>query len=348
MAYKKTVAVGLSGGVDSAVTAYLLKEQGYNVLGINFKLLENSSSNTEARKVAEQLQIPFYTLDMTKIFKENVIDYFIKEYLAGRTPNPCVMCNKKIKFKEFLKRARELGANFIATGHYARIEWDNNKKNYLLKKGKDSNKDQSYFLYYLSPEILKYIIMPLGEYTKNEVREIASKINLDLAKKEESQEICFIPDNDYKGFLEKQVGNKIKKGNFINTEGEKIGTHRGLPYYTVGQRKGLGLALGKPVYVVNLDSQKNNVIIGEKEKLYQQKLISTNNNFLIPVLENKKINIEAKIRYRIKPAPATMEVNGNQANLQFTEKQRAITPGQSVVYYQDDIVVGGGIILQAY
>ncbi len=352
---KEKIVVGLSGGVDSSVAAYLLKEQGYEVIGVtmvNFReedLPEHTSSSGEkivadAAKVAGFLGIRHYVADVCAEFKENVIDYFIKEYLSGRTPNPCVVCNRYIKWKAIMEQGEKLGADLLATGHYARIELLENGR-YALKCSVSAAKDQTYALYGLTQEQLSRTRMPLGAYTKEEIRAMAEEIGLPVANKPDSMEICFIPDKDYAGFIEKHVDTSIPIGNYVNTSGDILGRHQGITHYTIGQRKGLNLAMGHPVFVTEIRPETNEVVIGENEDI------------LIPVLRAGKLNamsvpefttgmeVIAKIRYNHKGAPAVLEkVGEDEVLVKFREPQRAITPGQAVVFYQDGYVAGGGII----
>lgn len=351
---KGCVVVGMSGGVDSSVTAALLMKEGYEVIGATL-LLGCGEVNTvcspnkaveDAQRVAQRLGIPHHVLDLQSLFAEKVVDYFTAEYLRGRTPNPCVACNRHIKFGAFFERARDMGAQYVATGHYAKIEYDNDTGRYLLYRAQDKSKDQSYVLYNLSQEQLRHMLLPLGRLTKKETREIAQELGLEVFNKPESQEICFIPDDDYKRFVTERVPEAaIKPGLIRNSKGEVLGTHRGLPYYTVGQRKGLGLALGYPVYVVSLDAATNSVIVGTDEEIYQKGLWSKDNSFIAfrqPVLP---LEVEAKIRYTAEPAPAEITGQvGERLQVLFKKPQRAITPGQSVVYYRGDLVIGGGVI----
>lgn len=356
---KQRVVVAMSGGVDSSVTAALLLEQGYDVVGITMQIWQGETQEDEtgvdccslkavhdARSVADKLGIPFYVVNFENLFAQKVINYFTSEYLKGRTPNPCIMCNKYIKFEAFWQKAKALEADYIATGHYGIVKYDDERKRYLLFKGVDNTKDQSYALYTMSQEQLSYTMFPLGNYTKNEIRIKAREIGLNVADKADSQEICFVPDNDYKGFLTERISDKeIKPGLFINTKGEIIGKHKGIINYTVGQRKGLGLALGYPAYVVAIDSKRNNVIIGSDEEVYQKGLIAKDNNFISIDQLDGPLEVQAKIRYSAKPASALITPeNGQRVKVIFTNQQRAITPGQAVVYYQGDMVVGGGII----
>ncbi|OFI05416.1 tRNA-specific 2-thiouridylase MnmA [Clostridium acetireducens DSM 10703] len=348
---KEKVAVGMSGGVDSSVTAYLLKEKGYDVIGVQMKLFQGNPLNKEreslaerdAKKVADSLQIPFYTIDLTKNFKKYVIDYFIYEYSKGRTPNPCVICNKHIKFDAFLNECQKLGAKYIATGHYSRIEKVEDR--YLVRKAVDPKKDQSYVLYNLTQNTLEHTLMPCGEYSKDEIREIAKKIGLEVHNKKDSEDICFIPDKNHGAFISKINNNKVKTGNFVDKYGNVLGKHKGIVYYTIGQRKGLGIALGKPAYVIDIISEKNQVVIGEEEDIFKKELIAKDVNYILFDKLKSPIKVEAKIRYSALPSEATLiPISDNEVKVVFKDKQRALTKGQSVVFYIEDILVGGGII----
>lgn len=344
---KKRVVVGMSGGVDSSVVAALLLEEGYDVIGATMELGTGMRKAVDdARSVADTLGIPHHVMNFRNIFNEKVIEYFITEYMQGKTPNPCVSCNRYIKFGEFLYEAKKLGAEYIATGHYARIQYDEKADRFFLLRAQDLSKDQSYVLYNLKQEQLRHILFPLGNYTKTMIREKAERLGLTVANKAESQEICFIPDNDYKGFLQKQKRSYIiKPGDFLNTKGEVIGKHKGLPYYTIGQRKGLGLALGYPAYVAAIDLNKNNVIIGHEEEIFQKGLIAINTSFITFDKLDSPMKVEAKIRYSAIPASAEISPEDNdRIRVIFNEPQRAITPGQSVVFYSGDKVIGGGVI----
>ncbi|MEG2353213.1 MAG: tRNA 2-thiouridine(34) synthase MnmA [Clostridium sp.] len=353
---KKKVVIGMSGGVDSSVAAYLLKEQGYEVIGIMMKLspedpeyAENEggccslSAVNDARRVADILEIPFYVMNFKKTFKENVIDNFIEEYLEGRTPNPCVQCNKNIKFKDFLKKAQGLGADYIATGHYAQILKEDNR--YLLKRGIDDKKDQTYMLYNLTQDQLAHTLMPCGEYNKSKIREIAEQIGLHLFRKKDSQEICFIPDNNHGNFIIKSVGEKVKPGKFVDKYGEFLGHHKGIVYYTIGQRKGLGIALGIPVFVTAINAEKNEIVLGSQEDIFRNELIAKDLNFISFEKLLEPMEVDAKVRYSAKMSKATIYPLGeDKVRVVFEDKQRAITKGQSVVFYKEDFILGGGII----
>lgn len=340
---KKKVAIGLSGGVDSSVAAYLLKEQGYDVIGLTLRLCSEVDVSEDAKKVAEILGIPHYILDLRDDFKENVIDYFVDEYMNGRTPNPCAVCNKKIKFGAMLDKAKELGAEYIATGHYAKIEEHNGR--YIIAAAEDEKKDQTYMLYGLSQEVLKHILMPCGEYSKDEIRKKAKEIGLEVHNKKDSMEICFIPDNNHGEYIKDLTNGEVKRGNFIDKNGKVLGKHKGIINYTIGQRKGLGLALGEPVFVIDILPETNQVVVGKEEEIFKTSLIAKDVNFIpFEKLENS-MEVEAKIRYSMSRSKATISSLGNgKVKVQFENKQRAITKGQCVVFYSKDILIGGGTI----
>jgi tRNA-specific 2-thiouridylase len=354
------VVVGMSGGVDSSVAAYLLKKAGYDVIGVTMQIWQDEdhfvqeeqggccglSAVDDARRVAEHLDIPYYVMNFKQEFKQNVIDYFVDEYLQGNTPNPCIACNRYVKWESLLKRSLDIGAEYIATGHYARVlKLDNGR--YTLRKSATSAKDQTYALYNLTQYQLSHTLMPVGEYTKDEIREIAQEISLRIANKPDSQEICFIPDNNYAKFIEETSGKKIETGNFVNSAGEVIGKHKGITHYTVGQRKGLNLSMGHPVFVLEIRPDTNEVVIGSNEEVFSDRLYANNLNFMaIEDLEGT-IEVEAKIRYSHKGAKCTIrKVADDEIECIFEEPQRAITPGQAVVFYQDDYIVGGGTIMR--
>lgn len=350
----KRVLLGMSGGVDSSTSAVILKEKGYEVVGATMRLWEDSTkeepdSIQDAKKVCEKLGIEHHVIDLRKEFKENVIDNFICTYMCGKTPNPCVECNKFMKFDMFYKYAQKLNCEYIATGHYAKVEYSEKYGEYVLTKSNEEKKDQTYFLYGINKEILPHIIFPLSEFdNKEEIRNIAEKNELGVAKKKESQEVCFIPDNDYVGFLTRNCNDfkqKNKSGNIVLSNGEVLGKHSGIINYTVGQRKGLGISYTEPLYVLKLDKENNNVIVGTEKELYSKELNANELNFLLDIDLSKEIEVKAKIRYRAKEALATLKVNKGIAIVEFKEPQRAITPGQSVVFYLGNIVLGGGKIL---
>lgn len=346
----------MSGGVDSSVAAYLLKEQGYDVIGVTMQIWQEDkeyeereggccslSAVDDARRVADKIGIPFYVLNFRDSFKKNVIDYFIDEYMEGKTPNPCIACNKYLKFDELLKKAQGIGADYIATGHYAKIEEHNGR--YILVKSDDDKKDQTYALYNMTQEQLAHTLMPCGEYTKDRIREIAKEIGLDVHNKKDSEEICFISDNNHGKYISEAMPGKVKQGNFVDKDGNILGKHKGIVYYTIGQRKGLGLAMGRPVFVTDINHLTNEVVVGAEEDIFKTDLICKDINFIAFDNLDKSLELKAKIRYSAKPATATITpLENGKVRVSFKEKQRAITKGQSVVFYLDDLVVGGGII----
>jgi len=360
MMKKRKVIVAMSGGVDSSVTAALLKEKGYEVIGLTYNLWPSDDSNLQRRKhetccgfrarmdahqVAIKLNISHYMADYREIFKKTVVEYFCNEYFEGRTPNPCIRCNQYVKFGYLLEHAKKLGADFIATGHYARIVYDEKKKRYLLKKGIDPKKDQSYFLYTMSQEQLSKTLMPLGEYTKRKVREIARNLGLPVAWRAESQEICFIPDGNYSEFLAKIRPNDVKPGPIINKRGEILGQHKGIIYYTIGQRKGLEISSERPLYVISIDKKTNTIVVGEDKEVYRNEFIVEEINWIMEEKKEKPFKAKVKIRYIHPEADADIiPMNQNRAYVRFLTPQRAITPGQSAVFYDGDIVIGGGVI----
>lgn len=356
----KRVMIGMSGGVDSSVAAYLLKQQGYDVIGVTMKLWQDDEDDDlieneggccslaaveDARKVAEKIGIPFYVLNFSDVFKQKVIEPFIDEYLNGRTPNPCIACNKHIKFDDFFKKARQIGCDYVATGHYAKIEQDEETGRFLLKKSVTDKKDQTYALYNLTQEQLEHTLLPIGEFEKDRVREIAKEMGMDVHNKPDSQEICFVKDNDYAGYVKKHSKKRIEDGYFVDTNGNVLGKHNGIVNYTIGQRKGLGIAFGKPMFVVDINAKKNTVILGDNEDIFSKELIARDVNFIPFDKIEEPIRVQAKIRYSAKPADATVyALRNGKIKIAFDEPQRAITKGQSVVMYDGDTVIGGGII----
>ena len=354
------VVVGRSGGVDSSVAAYLLKERGYEVVGVTMRMWDpadlipkrDAAGNpipipevsADAKRVAEHLGIDFHVLDFRNEFRKKVMDYFVKEYLNGRTPNPCVACNRGIKWEALLKWADSVGADGIATGHYARIEKLSNGR-YSLRRAASASKDQTYALYGLTQEQLARTQMPVGEFTKEEIRDMARMAEIPVAEKKDSQEICFIPDKDYAGFIEHVYGKKMDKGNFVSSRGEILGTHKGLLHYTIGQRKGLNLSMGHPVFVGELRPKENEVVIVENEELFKKTVYAERVNFMSVEDLDGEMRAVAKIRYNHKGSPCTLKKKSDGTVIcRFDEAQRAITPGQSLVFYDGDYCMGGGII----
>jgi len=371
---KTRVLVGMSGGVDSSATAALLLEQGYDVVGVTLKLWPQDCVSraedkccgpqavTDARAVCHQLGIPYYLIDEAEEFQAKVINYFAAEYKAGRTPNPCVMCNQNLKFGRLIDRADQLGAAFIATGHFARIEralapshsppgGEDGRRpgegRSLLKRGRDLKKDQSYFLFSLRQDQLARALFPLGDRTKSDTRNVARHCQLKTADKEESMEICFVPDNDYGKFLEQANLARRHRGEIVDLRGQVLGLHDGIEFYTIGQRKGLGLATPKPLYVVDLDAEHNRVVVGEDSALDRDEFTVDRCNWIAFDDLAHGIEVTAKIRYNHPGAPATVTPLGQgRARVKLHTPQRAVTPGQAAVFYQDDLVVGGGWIVR--
>lgn len=348
----------MSGGVDSSVAAYLMKEQGYTCMGIMMKLFGNADlcvsraksccsldDAEDARSVAFRLGMPFHVLNFADRFSETVIDRFIRSYECGRTPNPCIDCNRFLKFDALYRRARELGYDYVVTGHYARIEQDAESGRYLLKKALDPNKDQSYVLYALTQEELSHTMFPLGALTKPQVRAIADAQGFVTAQKQESQDICFVPDGDYAGFIRKKTGKDYPAGDFVDCSGRVLGRHRGIIHYTVGQRRGLGLALPEPMYVCRIDPENNRVVLSPDAGLYSREVHATDINLIsVPKIEGS-MRVRAKLRYRHAEQWATVtQPDENSLTAVFDEPQRAITKGQALVLYDGDTVVGGGTI----
>lgn len=352
------IAVAMSGGVDSSITALLLKDNGYDVVGITLQMWNSDEIQTgccstkavdEARQFAERIGVPHYVVDVREEFKQCVVKNFVDEYMQARTPNPCVVCNPNVKWKGILQKAEELGCSKIATGHYAQIVSENGR--YFVRRGVDLTKDQSYVMWHLSQEQLSKTLFPLGKYKKSEIKELAVKYGFeDLAKKSESQEICFIPDDDYRGFLRQYVPNIneiIKKGDFILADGKKIGTHEGFPFYTIGQRKGLGIALGVPAYVQAINKETNTITVGYRDDLLTNELIVSNMHFVKYESFAETKQIAAKIRYNTQPAACRVESLPDQMyKVIFDQPVWAVTPGQSAVFYDGEDVIAGGTIEQ--
>ena len=340
---EKTVVIGMSGGVDSSVAACILKEEGYNVIGATMQLLDNEDTTSaikDAKKIAKQLQIPHYVFDLRKEFKNQIIKGFIESYQKGLTPNPCVNCNRLFKFGMFFQKAKELGANYIATGHYAKVE------NNHLMMSKTDGKDQSYFLCQIEKDILPYILFPLKNYaSKEEIRQIARKYHLPVSEKKDSQEICFIPNDDYKRFLSQHI--KQETGNIILTDGTILGTHEGIYQYTIGQRKGLNISYKEPLYVIDINPKDNTVIVGTNDELMKQQLQATNMNYLVSKEEFCQKPIYAKIRSRgALEEVEKIEEKENKLIVTFKNKIRAITPGQFIVFYNENKECLGGAYIK--
>jgi tRNA-specific 2-thiouridylase len=344
------VMVAMSGGVDSSVAAALLKKQGHEVIGAMMQLQpltgEDNPEDTSvnyARRVAEELEIPFHVFDFREIFSVTIIDYFCREYALGRTPNPCILCNRFIKFGLLWEKAWQLGADYLATGHYAGIEAKDGR--FLLKKGVDLNKDQSYFLYRLTQEQLSHTVFPLANLTKEKVKEIARKIMLPLASRPESQEICFIPENDYADFVENYTSVISLPGPIKDNAGKTIGQHQGITHYTIGQRKGLGIASREPLYVTAIDAKNNIVTVGTREQIYSLEMVAGDLNWIAFDPPESPFKVQARVRYRGQDTEAIINpVNDHEIHIKCSTPQMAITPGQSVVFYDDTTVIGGGII----
>lgn len=352
------VMVAMSGGVDSSVTVALLLEQGYDVCGATLRLYTNEDIGLkektccslddvdDARRVAYKLGIDHYVFNFSDTFKEKVIEKFADDYIRGLTPNPCIECNRHIKFSKLIERANLLGYDMIATGHYVKREYDSTSGRYLLKKAEDSKKDQTYVLYVLSQYELEHTLFPMGDITKEHAREIALEKELINAKKHDSQDICFVPDGDYAGFLENTLGVKSKQGDFVYKDGTVLGAHKGIIHYTIGQRKGLGISYAHPIFVLDKNPETGVVTLGENEDLFTNRLYADNVNFIAIDKLTSPMRVSAKARYSQKEASATVHpIDENRIMVEFDEKQRAITPGQAVVMYDGDVVVGGGTIV---
>ena len=359
MKMSQTVVVGMSGGVDSSVAAYLLKQQGYEVVGVTMQIWQEEAARVQeenggccglsavedARRVAECLSIRHYVMNFREDFQKQVIDYFVREYREGRTPNPCIACNRYVKWESLLQRSLEIGADSIATGHYARICRLPNGR-LALKKSVTAAKDQTYALYSLTQRQLAHTQMPVGEYEKSDVRKLAVEAGLPVADKPDSQEICFVPDGDYAAFIERETGEDSEPGNFVDMYGNVLGRHKGITHYTVGQRKGLGLAMGHPVFVAEIRPDTKEVVIGEQEDVFKRSLRANQLNLMsVPELDGE-MRAVAKIRYNhVGDSCVVRMVGQDVAEVIFDQPQRAVTPGQAVVFYDGDIVVGGGTII---
>jgi len=353
----KKVFVAMSGGVDSSVVAGIMKERGFEVIGVTmcFSITHPNSKKpsccgvdgiADAKRAAQILDIPHYVLDFAKDINEYIIDDFTGEYLRGRTPNPCVRCNQHLKFGTLYKKVMALGADFLATGHYAKIHYNPQRDCYEMKKAEDQKKDQSYFLYSMRKETLSKVLFPIGDLTKSQVRDLARKYKLNVAEKPESQDICFVPDTGYKAFIRSRLGDEVfKPGAFKNNKGKIVGEHKGIANYTIGQRDKLGIALGVPVYVYNIERETNTVYVGPQECLYSKGLAANQFNPISMEISDENIEVNVRIRYN------TPEVKGflthlgkNRIRIDFAQPQKSVTPGQSVVLYHDDVVLGGAVI----
>jgi len=341
---KGKVAVALSGGVDSSAAALLLKEAAYEVIGIHVRLWDSANFDYQAHRaedICRILGIPYHQVDLQKEFESCVVDYFCQEYQRGRTPNPCVACNQRIKFGLLLDKALSMGADYLATGHYAKVE--HSRDGHRLLKAADTRRDQSYFLYTLTQEKLKRVLFPLGEHSKDEVKQMAKQAGLPTAAKS-SQDICFISQKNYGVFLSQRFPSL--PGDIVDTQGKTLGQHRGIAFYTIGQRHGLGLASGKPLYVIRIEPESNRVALGLEKELYTQKLSAGKLNWISGKVPREPIKARAKIRYKSKEAEATLSFRNDSVDVHFAQPQKAITPGQAVVFYNVDEILGGGIIHQ--
>lgn len=357
----KKVVVAMSGGVDSSVAAAILLEQGYDVVGVTMQIWPASddadeSSRTccsltaveDARRVAAKLGIPHYVMNFQELFNDTVIDNFIEEYRAGRTPNPCIRCNKFVKFEALLARSLIMGADYVATGHYSRIEFNPDTERWMLLKGTDDSKDQSYALYTMTQYQLAHTLMPLGSIPKSETRSIAADLGLSVAKKPESQDICFVENKDYPGFLKKNIPETVKPGVILDMNDREVGKHQGIAFYTLGQRKRINVTSGTPLYVVRINPENNTITVGSENDLYATSLEASDFNLISNDNFHESIAVSAKIRYNMKESPAVLhQLDGSKYKISFDISQRAITPGQSVVCYNGGEVLGGGIITRA-
>ena len=341
---KRKVAVALSGGVDSSAAALLLKEAAYEVIGIHMHLWESPPLDYQAHRaenISRILGIPYHQVDLQKEFESCVVDYFCQEYQQGRTPNPCVACNQHIKFGLLLDKALSLGADYLATGHYARVE--HSRDGHRLLKATDTRRDQSYFLYTLTQEKLGRVLFPLGEHSRDEVKQMAKQTGLPTATKS-SQDLCFISQKNYGAFLSQRFG--TLPGDIVDTQGKRLGQHRGIAFYTIGQRHGLGLASGKPLYVIRIEPESNRIVLGPEEELYSRRLAADKVNWISGKAPQGPVTAKARIRYKSKEAEAILVPCDDSVDVHFTQPQKAIAPGQAIVFYNADEVLGGGIICQ--
>ncbi len=354
---KKRVVVAMSGGVDSSTTAWFLKEKGYEVIGATMCIgtvdkTQGSPARCcgladieDARRVALQLEIPFYVIHLREEFEEDVIQYFCEEYEKGKTPNPCILCNEKVKFGSFLKKALELEADFLATGHYARLDFDGRIGRYLLRKGVDRRKDQSYVLFSLTQDQFHHALFPLGDLRKEEVRKKALQLGLRVHDKPESQEVCFIHETSYHSFLTERLKESVEPGSILDKDGNILGRHKGIPFYTVGQRRGLRLARGKPLYVTRIDRERNAIVVGGEEEVRSDTFLVDSVNWIVPSERIPLHNAHVKIRYNHPGSEASISPKGEgEWEVKFKSPQKAITPGQAAVFYDGESVLGGGWI----
>ncbi|MBE6605450.1 MAG: tRNA 2-thiouridine(34) synthase MnmA [Ruminococcaceae bacterium] len=352
------IAVAMSGGVDSSVAAYLLKARGDDICGVTFRInkynaaldIENSCLSNEdtefAKSVADRLGIEYHVLNYGENFRRDVLDRFVCTYIQGGTPNPCIDCNRHVKFGALLSESAALGYPNIATGHYAKIEYDSGSGRYLLKRANDTKKDQTYMLYTLTQDRLSRIVFPLGEYTKAQIREIAAENGFENANRRDSQDICFVPDGDYAAFIEKYTGKKDLPGNFIDCEGNVLGVHNGIMHYTIGQGKHLGISIGRKAFVTAIDPETRNITLGDNSMLFKKELVADDVNIIVADRLDTRVRVSAKIRYSAKEALAwAVQDDNGLLHIEFDEPQRAITKGQAVVMYDGDTVIGGGRIL---
>lgn len=346
------VVIGMSGGVDSSVAALILKNKGYDVIGVTLDVWQSDNiecgekAKSDAKQVAEKLGIEHHIVNYVEKFKENVIHKFISEYMEARTPNPCNICNRFVKFTGLLEYAMSIGAKYIATGHYARVEQDTTTGRFYIKSSKSYKKDQTYALYNLTQEQLSHVLMPLGDYDKDEIRKIATENGLINAEKKDSQEICFVPDKDYAAYIAKETGYVAKEGNFVDNAGNIYGKHKGIIHYTVGQRRGLGLSLKAPMYVLKLDKEKNNVVIGAENELERDTLICKEVNWMLIDKLTEPLKVQAKIRYNAKPVYATLlPLDNGELKVVFDLPVKGVAPGQACVFYIEDKLLGGGLIV---
>jgi tRNA-specific 2-thiouridylase len=350
---KKRILVAMSGGVDSGTTAALLKREGHDVIGVTMQLWDYGDADggccsaddvRDARRAADQIGIPHYVVNYMDIFKKYIVEDFVGKYLSGKTPSPCVLCNQFMKFNFLLRRALELGADCLATGHYSRIETEEATGKFYLNKAVDTAKDQSYFLFTLTQKELSRIMFPLGSMTKDEVREVAKSMNLKVADKPDSQEVCFITGGDYRDFLKEYTEKKRERGKIVDVAGNVLAYHDGVHSFTVGQRRGLGIAKGKPMYVVRVEPETNRVVVGEEKDIFRSSLIANNISWADGI-PSDEIEVKAKIRYRHKEEDAVVKVDSDrEALVEFKTPQRAMTPGQAIVFYKKERVLGGGWI----